>query len=145
MRPERGENSKPDSMEARLRRLPPPPVPTDLEARLLADIPAGGPIRRWRWNRWVVGLSALAAACLVIVLAWPKNGGQKTVPLPKGNPVAVDGPTPSINPQKSQDTPSAWLQARRNSDDPKLAPFTWPVDEARPLMASSSIPSDLLN
>jgi hypothetical protein len=137
MRPERGENSKPDSLKARLRHLPPPSVPAGLESRLLAGIPAGGPIRRWRWNRWTVGLGALAAACLMIALAWPKRLEQPLNP-EDGSRLATSGPTTLISPQSSQ--AAAGLR-----DEPKMAPFTWPVDEARPLMASSSIPSDLLN
>ena len=39
MPPERSEKPGPESLEARLRRLPPPPVPADLESKLLAAIP----------------------------------------------------------------------------------------------------------
>src|SRR5438093_12334554 len=95
MPPERSEKPGPESLEGRLRRLPPPPVPADLEARLLAAIPAGVSSRAesgiasaprvlpaltqpgspGRWVRWAGGVSALAAACLLIVLAWPKGQG----------------------------------------------------------------------
>jgi len=41
MPPERSEKPGPESLEARLRRLPSPPVPADLESKLLAAIPVG--------------------------------------------------------------------------------------------------------
>src|SRR5438552_16914769 len=108
MPPERSEKPGPESLEARLRRLPPPPVPADLESKLLATIPAGVsfPVHNSRtasgvalaprvlpaltqpgspgsWVRWIGGVSALAAACLLIVLAWPNGEGQKQVKDPK--------------------------------------------------------------
>ncbi len=169
MPPERSEKPGPESLEARLRRLPPPPVPADLEARLLAAIPtlvpfpvekfrasaSGGalaprvlpaltqPGSPGRWVRWIGGVSALAAACLLIVLAWPKSDGQKSKPDPQKNHLAAAGSTDPVSPQSPQDTP--WLQARRAPDDLKLAPFTWPIEETRPMTVASSIPGDLLD
>jgi len=153
MPPERSE--KPDSLEARLRRLPPPSVPADLEARLLAAIPTSESSnhrlglsakpqamsgRRWRWAWWMGAASALAAACLLIVLAWPKGEGQKAV-LDSKDRVTTTSPTPSTLPHSPQGT----LQAQGDPDDLKLPPFTWPVQEATHVTLSSSIPSDLLN
>ena len=171
MPPERSEKPGPESLEARLRRLPPPPVPADLESKLRAAIPTpvsfpGHKIRasangvasaprvlpaltqpgsagRWRWARWAGGVSALAAACLLIVLAWPKSDGQKSKPDPQKNHLAAAGSTDPVSSQSPQDTP--WLQARRAPDDLKLAPFTWPIEETRPMTVANSIPSDLLD
>ncbi len=170
MRPERSPKPGPESLEARLRRLPPPPVPADLESKLLAAIPArvsfpvhnsraasgaalaprvlpaltqpGSP-GRWRWVRLIGGVSALAAACLLIVLAWPKSDGQKSKPDPQKNHLAAAGSTNPVSPQSPQDTP--WLQARRAPDDLKLAPFTWPIEETKPMTVARSIPGDLLD
>ena len=141
MPPERSD--KPESLEARLRGLPPPPIPTDLEARLLAAIPAGAPTRRRRWAGWIVGASALAAACLLIVLAWPKGGGQKSDQ--KNKDFVSKDSTNSVGPQSAQDAPGSWVRARGASDEPKLPPFTWPVDDTTHVTLTSSIPSDLLN
>src|SRR5712692_2888436 len=153
MPPERSEKPGPESLEARLRCLPPPPVPTDLESKLLAAIPAplSSPLHKirasasgvasaprvlpaltqpgspGRWVRLIGGVSALAAACLLIVLAWPKSDGQKSKPDPQKNHLAAAGSTNPVSPQSPQDTP--WLQARRAPDDLKLAPFTWPIEE----------------
>src|SRR5216683_5851927 len=72
-----------ESLEARLRALPPPPVPSDLEARLLAAIPASAPsaVRRSqllprRWLVWAGVGGALAAASLLVVLFWPKSSRE---------------------------------------------------------------------
>src|SRR5260370_22901790 len=72
-----------ESLEARLRALPPPPVPGDLETRLLSAIPAEMPTweqgsgSRRRWMVWVGLAGALAAACWLIVLSWPRSDGSK--------------------------------------------------------------------
>jgi len=81
MHPERRPNAgrSPESLEARLRALPQPPVPADLEARLLATIPAAILIPQRRWGVWVGALGALAAACLVVVLAWPGRDDKNLV------------------------------------------------------------------
>jgi hypothetical protein len=141
MPPERSE--KPESLEARLRRLPPPPVPADLEARLLASIPERAPIRSRRWTWWTGALTALAAACFLIGILSHKGDRQKSDQ--KNNGFAADDSKNSIPRSSSQDKVSDRLQAQRDPDDLKLPPFTWPVDEPSHVTLSSSIPSDLLN
>ena len=61
-----GPDRSPEGLEARLRALPPPPVPAELEARLLAAIPAP----RRRRPIWAGVVGVLAAACLLAALAW---------------------------------------------------------------------------
>jgi hypothetical protein len=154
MPPERSD--KPDSLEARLRRLPAPPVPVDLEARLLAATPAQQAVeprlrlsakpqamseRRWRWAWWMGAASALAAACLLIALLWPRGNGQKSDQ--KDNGLVTNGSTDAAGPQSSHDKRIARFE--RVPDEPKLPPFTWPVDETTHVTLTSSIPSDLLN
>src|SRR5260370_26301538 len=82
---------RPESLEAQLRALPPPPVPADLEARLLAAIPAEMAIPRRRgigrfsFRRGAVwGIGALAAACLLVVLLWPKRDRKEPIPEASG-------------------------------------------------------------
>src|SRR6266481_4229426 len=79
-RPNPDESS--ESLEARLRALPQPPVPADLEARLLGAIPAPAerPFQRRRWAVGVGVFGPLAAACLLAVFAWPRSDGNDPVP-----------------------------------------------------------------
>jgi len=160
MRPERRPNPErsPDSLEARLRALPQPPVPADLEARLLATIAAEMPIpqslpltpspwgRQSRGRRhkavWVGVVGAIAAACLLAFLGWLRRDGKPQDPSPEkievahqDTPTAPD-PSPSI---------AALLKARRDLEKAETATFTWPLPEAAPIGVSTSIPSDLFD
>jgi hypothetical protein len=58
-----------DELERLLRRLPAPPVPPGLEAKLLAQTPSAGsvrqPTKRTRWWIAAAGLGAAAAAVIV--------------------------------------------------------------------------------
>ncbi len=136
-----------ESLEARLRALPPPPVPSDLEARLLAAIPASAPsaVRRSqllqrRWLIWAGVGGALAAASLLVVLFWPKSSREDLNRIKAGF-ANQDTPRP---PHDSPDIAHVQF-ARQVRDDTALPPFTWPIEETTPLTASISIPSDLLN
>src|SRR5262245_35735495 len=84
MPPERRPSTdrSPEALEARLRALPRPPVPDGLEARLLAGVPAALPVPRRRWPIWAGAAAALAAACLLAVLAWPGRHGKDPAPTP---------------------------------------------------------------
>jgi hypothetical protein len=130
----------PEALEARLRALPPPPVPTGLEARLLAAIPAAGTRRPRRWAVWVGG--ALAAACLLAALAWFGLPGPGAVPRPAGSGLAAHGvPRPEEGPDRS----AACWQARRVLDEREIPPFAWPLPETSTLQVSTAIPPDPLN
>ena len=116
--------SSPDALENRLRALPPPPAPDGLEARLLAAIPAAQP----RARRWpvVVGVAvAVAAACLIAVVAWLRH--DKSIPeLPQ--PEVVHELSPQSFP-----------------DPAGLAAFSWPLEESSPLRVSTALPADLFD
>jgi hypothetical protein len=98
----------PESLEARLRALPQPPVPADLEARLLATIPGKTPIPQRRWGVWVGAVAASAAACLLAVLAWPGRDGKNPVPSPgtRESVHQVTVPSPSPSPPTSVSAPA---------------------------------------
>src|SRR5947207_2007566 len=81
-----------ESLEARLRALPQPPVPADLEARLLAAIPPARPAPRRRWAVWAGVAGALAAACLLAVLAWRGRDGNGPAPDPEKGEIAHEVP-----------------------------------------------------
>jgi hypothetical protein len=116
-------------------------VPDGLEARLLAAVPAARPVPR-RWAVWVGAAGALAAACLLAVLAWQ---GRNAV-----NPA----PRPGTIESARQDTPRppddftgvpAWLAARRILDGAEPPPFSWPLGESAPVAPATAIPPDLLD
>jgi hypothetical protein len=129
----------PEPLEARLRALPQPPVPADLEARLLAAIPPAGPVPRRRWAVWAGVAGALAAACLLAVLAWRGRDGKAPAPSPQKTDSARQAP--SRPPE--EDGIAAWREARRVADGEELPPFTWPLDEPAPVGVATSIPPDL--
>ncbi|HEV2945773.1 MAG TPA: hypothetical protein VGX70_00260 [Gemmataceae bacterium] len=128
-----------ESLEARLRALPRPPVPGDLETRLLSAIPVELPrweqvsySRRRRWIVWAGLAGALAAACLLIVLSWPRSDGSKieVVKHDRGTPGNPDPPP---------------VREVRQDFGPGLGTFTWPLEEDSPMLASTAIPPDLLD
>jgi hypothetical protein len=122
--------------------LPPPPIPADLEARLLAAIPAQLPIPQRRWAAWAGAVGTLAAACVLVVLAWPGRDNKNTVPSPPtSQPAAQVKPRPPEGPASI----AALLKARRDLDEPEPPTFTWPLPETPPITLSTSIPPDLLD
>ncbi len=91
MSPNRPDDETPDALADRMRRLPPPPVPAGLEARLIATIPVAS---RWRGRlarSWVAAavLLATAAAALVAVRLPPRQ----PPPVPTVTQPADDAPT----------------------------------------------------
>src|SRR4051794_27832534 len=87
MHPEQQPNPSPslEALEARLRALPAPPAPADLEARLLARIPAKKPAKPWRRAAWIGIVGALAAACLLAALVWPQHDRKEPQYQGEGN------------------------------------------------------------
>jgi hypothetical protein len=106
-------------LEARLRKLPPPPVPPRLEARLLAAIPTPVPPRSRRWTVWVGVGAALAAACLLAVLVWPRH--------------------PPTDPPRPAPRAPAVIGLKRDLDKTEVTTFEWPLAERPPLRLSSAI------
>jgi hypothetical protein len=132
----------PDDLEGRLRSLRRPPVPAALEVRLLAAIPAGRTIPR---RFWVVGgglVAAVAAACVLVALAWRGHDDNHPVPTPPTSRSAH-----AVTPQpRDESTPSAaWRDARSVLEESELPAFNWPIKETVPVMVSTKIPPDLFD
>ena len=111
----------PESLEARLRALPQPPVPGDLKARILAAVPARrshddelprlvrSASRRWRLAIWAGASVAAAAACLLAVRFWPEPNDQHAVPVRAANPGSTRSAS-QATPRPRSDSP--WFMAR---------------------------------
>lgn len=140
MHPERRPDSEQalEATEARLRALPPPAVPGELEARLLAAIPPTLPTRPRRWTRWARLAGAVAAACFLVVLIWSARRGNTLVskagvnelprPVRRENAEIVEG-----------------LVGRGGRHGTETSLFAWPLEETAPLKSSTALPVDLLN
>jgi hypothetical protein len=145
-----------ESLESSLRAWPQPPVPADLEARLLASIPAEMPLARRRWGIWVGVACASAAACLLAVLTWSGRDGRNPVSQVPANSsvrqvtvpslpahVATHEVTPRAPNQSASNAP--WLELRGILAGAKTTTFNWPLQETSPMRMSTSIPADLLD
>jgi hypothetical protein len=127
----------PESLEARLRALPQPPVPAGLETRLLADIPA-----RRRWAGWVGAAGAFAAACVLVALAWPRRADDNPAPGP--GPGAAEHQVTRRPPDAAAGI-AAWREGRRVLEGAEPRPFSWPLRESSPVRVWTAIPPDLLD
>jgi len=135
-------------LEAKLRALPDPPVPPNLEARLLATIPAALPIQRRRWAVWAGVACASAAACLLAFL-WFRGPRGET----RDEQIGARGPGPGAGQAKNDyssrlpvpyDALTTW-QDDRFPGEQKALTFSWPLPEATPARPLTSIPPDLLD
>ena len=142
MHPERhpSPGRSPESLEARLRALPQPPVPEGLEARLLAAVPARGPAPRRRWGVRALVAGALAAACLLAVLAWHRHDGKAPAPVKQEVAHHV---TP--RPPEPPSGVAVWARAGRDPEKAELPPFTWPLGESPPATLAAALSPDLLD
>jgi hypothetical protein len=84
-------------------------------------------------RRLAVVVAALAAACLLAVLAWPRRGRNDPVTRPDTNPSANRVARPPSSPP--------WREARRTLDETESAPFTWPLRNT----LTTSIPPELFD
>jgi hypothetical protein len=109
--PEHGPQSL-EALEEQLRRLPEPKVPEDLEAKLIAAIPAVASIpqvarpRKWQWSAGAV--VAAAAALVVLFLLLPRGR----------NPDAAQRPSAPDNRRLTQSTRGALAINSLKETDP---------------------------
>jgi hypothetical protein len=143
MLPERRNNlqQSPESLEDRLRALPQPPVPDGLEARLLSGIPNQLLAPRRRWPIWVGVAGVLAAACLLVVLTWPRRDRKEPIPSVPRNEI-VRGAVPRA--PDDSDSLAAWREAHRTLDGEQIPAFNWPLAETSSVTISTAISDDTL-
>jgi hypothetical protein len=145
-----------ESLEAWLLDLPKPPVPSDLEARILAAIPArsaayqmprlGASALRRRLVLWASASIAAAAACLLAVRFWPEPVDRNSA----HDVVVTPSPTgPGQQRTHRQPGESLWttplLKAGQELEGTEMPTFSWPVQEKSPLLVSTAVTRDLLD
>jgi hypothetical protein len=103
--------------------------------------PAQSPAMRRRWAAWVGVVAALAAACVLAVLAWSRRDGKAPEPSP------ATGDSAQVTPRAPDDFVGkpAWPETRRVVDGTEMSPFHWPLPETLPITRSTAIPHDLLD
>lgn len=138
MHVERRPDRSPEVLETRLRALPPPALPVDLKARLLARIPMRRPIL---WRRAAV-VGALAAACLLAVVAWPKRDDSQRL---TGRPDSAPSRQANARPKDDGGRVAVRAEIPGVREGPQLPPFTWPLQGTSPLREATAIPADLLD
>lgn len=124
-------------LETRLRALPQPGVPADLERRLLAAIPthrsvAQGPSPAWRSLAWTGGCGALAAACLLFVL----SRSWSDAPRPAADRGTLRRVAPAPN---TEHHAIAWGRTQPIFDSSKPPKFAWPLAGVSSIAASSHV------
>jgi len=151
------EDPKPDpsleALAARLRALPEPPVPANLEARLLAAIASGQPARvspviaedsasrRQAWLAVAGTVLALAMVGLLAIFVWQGRGDNGLVSVTDAAPAE----------QNSISAADEWTGIALSPIDQRIlsasnvSSFRWPIQETRPAKASSTIRGDLLD
>jgi hypothetical protein len=143
-----------ESLEARLRALPPPPVPAELEGRILASVsasPAQNDERprlartasgRWRFTVRAGGSIAAAAVCLLAIRFWPETDNKPTAPILVVVPESTKYPghgTPLLR------SDSPWFMAHQDLVETEVPAFTWPIQEKSPVMVSTALSPDLFD
>jgi hypothetical protein len=137
------ENSE---LESQLRALPQPLVPPDLEARLMAAIPEHRPIRRRRRAMLAAIGSGLAAASLLIWLAWLARGPKSIAPvaeMPNGTGLVRDNSALAVGDDDTEITPR--IEARRVLGGTETGIFAWPIEGPTAPTIATPIPADLLD
>jgi hypothetical protein len=144
----------PESLEASLRALPKPLIPSELEARILEAVPvrpsnndelprlARSTSRKWRLTVWTGASVAAAAACLLAVRFWPELDDQHTAPIHVADPGSSKSARHATSRPQS-DAP--WFLAHQDVVESEMPTFTWPNQQKSPLMVSSALRPDLFD
>jgi hypothetical protein len=111
----------------------------ELDGELLSA-PIVRPRRSRRWAVWCGVAGALAAACVLAILAWPRKGVKDPLPSPRANEMAQHGNGAPAD----SDNLATWRQSRQAIEDAEVS-FRWPLPEPAPVRVGVSIPSDLFD
>lgn len=142
MHAERCPDQSLETLAARLRALPPPDVPADLEARLLARAPASRPGRSRRTAVWAGAVGLLAAACLLALLA---GSGHEDGERLRKRPATKPTEQVAVRPTDDAANIGRLVAAQRNLEVAAMPPFAWPLPATASLSAASALPADLLD
>jgi hypothetical protein len=112
------------------------------ELRVLILSRLGPPRSGWLLRTRLLVVAAVAAACLVAVLAWPQGGS-------KGRAPGASGQQPPgqivTRPREDPTSITAWGNVRRDLNLAEMPGFSWPLQKSSCLSRSTSIPADLLD
>jgi hypothetical protein len=151
------EDPKPDpsleALAARLRALPEPPMPANLEARLLAavstlrpahvtSVAASAAANRQGWFAVACAVGAIAAACLVAILITGKPDNSLVT---QTTPVDLHSVSNAFSTADELGGISLSPVDRRILQGAGLSTFRWPVGRIPSAGDAHSIPRDLLD
>jgi hypothetical protein len=83
--------------------------------------------RRRRWGVWGGAVVALAAACLLAILAWPWRDTKNPVP---SSPMRQTADHVALRPPDVSPGVTPLLQARRDLEAVELPAFNWPLENS---------------
>jgi hypothetical protein len=145
-------NQSLESLEARLRALPPTPVPGDLKSRLLAAMPVRASIvtrrsaiapRPAHFVIWAGASLAIAASCLLVVRFWPLPDDQHSAASKLSNPETIDLARHLTDRQPENSRRMLpWFRARLDPDETEMPTYSWPIQEKSPFLVSTAFRPD---
>jgi hypothetical protein len=97
-----------------------------------------GLVRRRHWAVWGGAVGSVAAACLLVILAWPQPGTTNEGSNPRSRQNGEEVANQTLNVSHNL-TPL--LDARRDMDEAAMPRFVWPLEN----QLSASTPLDLLD
>ena len=140
------------NLKAQLRRLPQPPVPRELEAKLRAAIPVALPrfrlAGRYRTSLLWVTASAAIAACLLLAVLVRQSSRQPGHAKQEVKPASVDDAPMVREEQRLMDLrwdARATRQGRDAFSDPAVEPFSWPLEVPVRALDSRRLTPDLFD
>jgi hypothetical protein len=110
--------------------------------RVPGFLPKQLPATRRHWAAWIGVAGALAAACVLAVLAWSGRDGKPPEPGPG------TGDSAQQVTRRTQDEfvrIPTWPESRRDVDEAEVPAFHWPLPESLPITRSTLMSDDLVD